>query len=366
MHLLVDIAAHGLGHLAQSAPVLDALRPLLPGLRLTVRSALPRPHLGARIAGDFAHIAAASDFGFVMHSAVDVDRVASAARYREFHADWRRRVAAEAGWLRRYGVDAVLCNVAYLPLAAAAEAGIPAVGMSSLNWADMFAHYLGGEAGAAEIHAQILDAYNAAQSFLRLTPGMPMADFRRPIEVAPVARVGHADRAHFARTLGLDESERWLLVAMGGMDFPIDFAAWPRVAGTCWLLQGAGRPARDDQRFFDPGEPRFSDLLASADAVITKPGYGTFVEAACAGRPILYLERDDWLETPHFARWLAQHARAVELRRDTLLAGDFIAELEVLLAMPAPPLPQADGAAQAARLLAGLFGDYAAGRGGND
>jgi hypothetical protein len=365
VQLLVDISAHGLGHLAQTAPVLNALRPLLPELRLTVRSALPGSRLAARIGGDFAHIEEASDFGFVMHSAVDVDCAASAACYREFHADWQQRVRAEADWLRRHRVDAVLCNAAYLPLAAAAEAGIPAVGMSSLNWADMYAHYLGGEPGAAAIHAQILGAYNAARCFLRLTPGMSMADFRCCMDVAPVACVGRADRSYFSRALGLDESKRWLLVAMGGMDFPIDFAAWPRAAGACWLLQGAGRPARDDQHFFDPGEPRFSDLLASADAVITKPGYGTFVEAACAGTPMLYLERDDWLETPHFARWLAQHARAVELRRDKLLAGDFMAELEALLARPAPPSPLAEGAGQAARLLAGIFGARSAGRGGN-
>jgi small subunit ribosomal protein S21 len=66
---------------------------------------------------------------------------------------------------------------------------------------------------------------------------------------------------------------------------------------------------------------RVSDLLASVDAVITKPGYGTFVEAACAGTPILYLERDDWPETPHFAAWLAQHARAAALGREATAGG---------------------------------------------
>lgn len=365
MHLLVDVSAHGLGHLAQTAPVLDALRALWPGLRLTVRSAVPPSRLRTRIPGDFAHVAAASDFGFAMINAVDVDRAASAARYRQFHADWPRRVAAEAAWLRRHDVEAVLCNAAYLPLAAAAEAGIPGVGMSSLNWADLYAHYLGDEPGAAVIHAQILDAYNAARCFLRLTPGLPMVDFPARIDVAPVAAVGRPDRAHFAQALGLDESKRWLLVAMGGMDFPVDFTAWPRQAGACWLLQGQGRPARDDQRLFDPGEPRFADLLASADAVITKPGYGTFVEAACAGKPILYLERDDWLETPHFARWLARHARAVEVRRDQLLAGDFLAELDALWASPVPPPPLAEGAGQAAHLLAGLYGADAAAGGNN-
>jgi len=40
-HLLVDISFHGFGHLSQTAPVLNALRRLIPDLRLTVRSAAP-------------------------------------------------------------------------------------------------------------------------------------------------------------------------------------------------------------------------------------------------------------------------------------------------------------------------------------
>ena len=41
MRLLATISAHGLGHLAQSAPVLNALRRRVPQLDLTVASTLP-------------------------------------------------------------------------------------------------------------------------------------------------------------------------------------------------------------------------------------------------------------------------------------------------------------------------------------
>ena len=355
MHLLVDISAHGLGHLAQTAPVLNALRPMLPELRLTVRSALPLRWLTARIEGEFAHIAEARDFGFVMHNAVDIDRAASAACYREFHAAWPQRVATEADWLRGHRVDALLCNAAYLPLAAAAEAGIPAAGMSSLNWADMFAHYLGSEPVAAAIHDQILEAYNAAACFLCFAPGLPMTGFRHRIEVSPVASVGRRDRQYFSDLLDLDKSKRWLLVAMGGMDFPLDFRRWPRREDCVWLIPGRPPQGREDLHSFDAATLRFSDLLASVDSVITKPGYGTFVEAACVGTAILYLKRDDWPETPHFAQWLGRHARATALGREAVLAGDFMRELEELRVQPAPPLPLAEGAGQAARKLVEVF-----------
>ena len=356
MHLLVDISAHGFGHLAQVAPVLAALRARRPELRLTLRSALPRERLALRLAQPFEHVALASDFGFVMDSAVDIDAVASAARYREFHADWDGRVAAEAAWLRAGGYDAVLANAAYLPLAGAAVAGLPAVGLSSLNWADLAAEVFRGEAWFAAVEAQMRAAYRSAASFLRLEPGLPMPWLERAEAIPPVARTVTPDRAHFARKLDIDESKRWLLVAMGGMDFPLDLAAWPPAGDACWVVQGSAPAGRPDMRGFDAAEPSFGDLLASCDLVLTKPGYGTFVEAACAGVAILYLERPDWAETPHFAAWLGRHARAAEVSRARVASGDLLGEVDALLRRDLPPKPQAGGAEfAAARIEALLF-----------
>jgi hypothetical protein len=351
MHLLIDISAHGLGHLAQTAPVVDALAALVPRLRLTVRSALPRERLAERIAAEFDHVMEARDFGYVMHNAVDIDLAASARRYREFHANWTQRVTEEADWLRQHTVDALLSNVAYLPLAAVAKAGIPAAGLCSLNWADLFAHYFAGEPWMPAIHAQMLAAYDAGRCFLRVTPGLPMSDLRRRQEVAPIARLGRRDRARVARLLGLNEDDRWILLAMGGMEFPLPVHEWPQTPGSIWLVPNECAAARADMRSFGVAGLDFGDVLASVDAVITKPGYGTFVEAACGGIPILYLERTDWPETPYLAAWLAQHARAAMLKRGQLMAGDLMDVLQGLWQTPAPALPVADGAGDAARRL---------------
>jgi hypothetical protein len=351
MHLLVDISAHGLGHLAQTAPVLNALHDLVPSLRLTVRSALPHERLARRITAGFEHVPEARDFGFAMHNAVDIDLAASAKRYREFHADWPQRIATEADWLRQHEIQALLSNVAYLPLAAAAQAGVVAASLCSLNWADLFARYFGGEPWATEIHAQMLAAYNAGMGFLRVTPGLPMTGLHRRHGIAPIARIGQRDRARVARLIDLKEDKRWVLLAMGGMEFRLPVEKWPPTPGLVWLVPGDWQVLRHDVRSFDGAEMDFRDLLASVDAVVTKPGYGTFVEAACSGIPILYLQRDDWPETSHFAAWLAEHARAGVLTRERLMAGDFIDALHGLWQMPAPTLPQANGADEAARWL---------------
>ena len=97
----------------------------------------------------------------------------------------------------------------------------------------------------------------------------------------------------------------------------------------------------------------FTDLLRSVDAVLTKPGYGTFTEAACNGTPVLYVRRDDWPEQDCLIDWLRENARCSELEECTLLSRSMRSLLDALWAQSAPPLPRPNGAAVAAELIAG-------------
>ena len=193
MHLFVDISSHGFGHLAITAPVLNQLATSDPNFRLTIRSALPATKLQQRIKPAFELIVGASDFGYVMIDATRIDLEASATAYRQAHADWAARVADEARFLSCLKPDLALTNVSYLPLAGAAAAGIPALSLCSLNWADLFAHFFGGQAWAKPIHTQMLAAYRSAQAFLRVTPGMAMRAL--PDRPARAARRSAGSRA---------------------------------------------------------------------------------------------------------------------------------------------------------------------------
>jgi len=350
MHLFTDISSHGFGHLAISAPILNALAELAPDLRLTVRSLLPPAKLRERIAPPFELIEAASDFGYVMHDALRIDREASAAAYRAAHADWPQRVAAEADFLRALAPDAVLSNVAYLPLAGAKLAGIPALAICPLNWAELFAHFFGREPWAPPIHAQILAAYRDADAFLRLTPGMAMADLPHLETVAPIAARGTR------HDLGLG-AERKVLIALGGFDHRLPVDNWPRLPATRWLVPADWQCRHPDAIDFERYGLNFTDLLASVDAVLTKPGYGTFTEATCNGTPVLYQRRADWPEQDCLIDWLQTHGRCWEVSADKLQTGDLGTELDAVLDLPAPPCPRPDGARTAAQRILALCGD---------
>lgn len=341
MHLFVDISSHGFGHLAITAPVLNAVAKIAPNLRLTVRTRLPQPILAQRIRLPFERIEASSDFGYVMIDATRIDLPASAAAYRQAHADWPARVSEEARFLARLSPDLVLTNVSYLPLAGAALAGMPSLSLCSLNWADLFAHFFGHEAWAAKIHADMLAAYRSAQRFLRVTPGMPMPELGNVTHIGPIAALGQK------HDLGLGE-DRAVLIALGGVAHRLPVEQWPRLPGIRWLVATDWQCQHPDAIAFESFGLNFTDLLCSVDAVVTKPGYGTFTEAACNGTPVLYQPRMDWPEQDCLIEWLDRHGVCREVPAERLQTGKLAERLAALrqAAFIRKPLPS--GAAEAA------------------
>ncbi len=354
-HLLVDISSHGLGHLAQVAPIINQLSCLLPELRLTVRSGLSHERLRARLNGEFAYIQESSDFGFVMLDAVRIDRASTAAAYRKQHANWRQRVADEAERLSRLRPDLVLTDVAYLPLAGAARAGIPSLAMCSLNWAELFIYFFGSERWAGKIHDQMLSAYCCAKNFLRLTPAMPMIDLPHIRDVGPVAALGRDCRLSLREQLASKPGEKLVLIAFGGFEIQLPVELWPSIEGVRWLVPESWGLDHKDKVAFEPLGLHFTDLLCSVDAVFTKPGYGIFAEAACNGTPVLYLRRDDWPEQDCLIDWLKRNARCCEIEESGLVGERLQVVLTELWEQFEPSKPLPTGANEAALIIAGLL-----------
>lgn len=350
-HLLVCISAHGFGHVAQTAPVLNALHERAPGLRITVRSMAPLAHLRTRIHCPFHYIREGGDIGVPMSSALDVQVNETAAAYQQLHRDWGLAVSNEARTLREIAPDFVLSNVAYLALAGAFRAGIPCAGMSSLNWGDILEHYCGSISGTHQIVEQIRLSHANAGAFLHLAPGMPMPNLENRVPIGPVAHIGRNRRDEIDNFFGLVSGEKLVLVSLGGFDSSLPTERWPRIPGVRWLIPASWRSNHPDALILEALEMDFSDVLASSDTLICKPGYGSFVEAACSGVPVLCISRADWPETPYLAKWLEENGTCREVARDKLESGDFFDELYDMVDAPAKPPAIASGVVQAAEWL---------------
>ncbi len=354
-HLVVAISPHGYGHAAQTAPVVNALRARLPDLRVTLATAVPRPLLTELFAGPFDVVERRSDFGMAMGSALDVLAGESARAYEALHVNWNTALQAEAEWLGSLAPDLVLANVPYLTLAAAADIGVPAVALCSLNWAEIHAHYCAEAPRARRIERRIRAAYGKAAAFIRPEPALAMALDTEIIDVGPIARVGRDRGDEIRARINAEPDDRLVLLAPGGADLDLPTALWPAIPGVRWLVQDSLAADRPDMAAAGGLGIPFIDAIASADALVTKPGYGGIVEAGCNGVPVLYVRRDGWPEEPGLLAWIARHASCRELARADLMRGAFAGPLEALWAMPRPEPARASGTGEAAALIAGRW-----------
>ncbi|MDX2101491.1 MAG: hypothetical protein SF002_03005 [Alphaproteobacteria bacterium] len=354
MHLLLAITGHGFGHAAQTAPVIAALQRRIPSLQLTVRSDLAEAAIRDFLPMVKTIRRPVGDFGMAMANAFDVDAEASGRRYRDLHAVWPTIVAVEAAGILADQPDLVVSNTNYLALAAAHHAGIPSIFYSSLTWFDIYPVYCGARPEAEAVLADMAAAYRCADLHVMPTPFLPTG-IGPVIEVGPVARSGVNRRDEMMAALagaGKRTSRFLVLVSLGGITTPLATAAWPEQEGVTFVFVGSPGAARPDMVSLADLSVSFLDCLASVDALITKPGYGSFVEAACHGVPVLYADRGDWPDQPALSSWLHRHTPAACIERAALDSGAFAPELRALLTTPRRPPAAAPGAEQAADLIA--------------
>lgn len=357
MKILCAISHHGLGHLAQAAPILNALQQSRPNLEWLLWSGLTKEALQSRLNFPFHHRHEPADVGLLMQDAVRVDVPASRQAYLEFHAGWDKRVLLEARWLQQQKINGVLCNAAYLPLAAASQAGVISVGFCSLNWWDIAHHYLRDAPGMAPVLTHMLEAYQGARAFLRLTPGISMAWLTNLEAAPPVASIGRNRRTELEATLGLSSTQKLVMLGFGGVAYQ-NPTPLPCLRGILWLVPDTWpTEGRNDQFHFSQTKMAFPDLLASCDALVTKVGYGSFVEAAGLGLPVLFLDRPDWPETPWLRPWLEQHTRAAAISEKTLFSPEVGEALSRLWHSPVPHPPDISAAPAIGRRILDCLGD---------
>ena len=185
---------------------------------------------------------------------------------------------------------------------------------------------------------------------------MKMPTLANTFPIGPVCTPGTNKRSTLTNNLGITLDAYVILVGMGGMAYPLTLEHWPRQINHIpiyYLVPEEMLVAATTLHTISTAQTglTYSDLVASVDLIITKPGYGMFVEAAAAGVPLLYVERPDWPEAPALTDWLQSVAHCIEINTETLQQGLFAPQLTQLLTQGRyPPVPSS-GNLQAAQLL---------------
>ena len=357
-HLVMDITAHGFGHLAQTAAVLNALP--ANSLKLTVRSLAPADILHERIRYPFKLIPYQQDNGMVMLDALRVDATASFAWYEAFHKNFPQRIQQASQDLARLKPDVLLTNVPYLSLEAAYHLNIPSIALCSLNWADLFKAYCSAYRGAVKIYTQIQAAYSKASLFLRPLPAMPMKWLTNTQTIQPLVAKGRRQTQYLHQQLGLSAEIKIVLVSLGGLGIEYPLITWPYLLDVVWIFPDKVLAHQQRSDWFKQSQTQLSnylDLLASCDVVLTKTGYGTQTEVVVNQIPTLCVDREDWPEQPYLNSWHQQYGEVRFINWQQLTQTDiFVDHIQQLLAVTwQKPEISHQGAQQAAFYLNSYF-----------
>ena len=354
MKIWCAISSHGFGHAAQVVPVLNELGRRVSGLTAILRTGVPPRFFEANLKIAWEVSPAEQDVGCVQHGPMRIDVAATWAEHRRFHEQWEDKVAAEVRAIRSVKPAFVLADISYLAIETAARADVPAVGLCNLSWDGILKLFLEpGRHEQVDVIRRIQESYRLADLMIRIAPGIPMEAFRTIVDVGPVAQLSTPQPPRLHAAVGAQAQERVVLVAFGGIALDgLPIARLDRMNGYRFVVSGSVPNGTERISSSDSIPMAFGQLLASADLVVTKPGYATVVEAVAYRKPVVYVRRYNFADEGLLVDYLHRHGRAVELSADDFTTGRWEEALRTADATTLPsPAPAPTGATEAANLL---------------
>jgi L-arabinokinase len=348
MLIVFYVSGHGFGHASRAIELIRELCALRPDARVIARTSVPR-WLFAPLAGMPVEVQALeTDTGVVQRDSLTLDEEETAREAVRFFADFDRRVAIEAELIRGVGAQLVAGDIPPLACAAAERAGVPSVAIGNFTWDWIYSNYPAFDRLAPEVIPAIQRAYATTTRALRLPLHggfAPMAAVTGDIPF--IARRSTRDPADTRRLLGLAGDRPVVLPSFGayGADLPLEaLRRSPRFA----LIEPVQEP---------PAGLLYQDLVAAADVVVSKPGYGIVSECVANNTALLYTSRGRFIEYDVFVAGMPRLLRCRYVSHDDLFAGRWADAIDALLAQTAPPeRPAVDGAAVAAQELVAMAG----------
>jgi L-arabinokinase len=355
------VSSHGLGHASRDLEVINEIGRRRPGLRIVMRTSVPASFVEQSATVPIELQQAESDTGVAQIDSLQIDEGATARRAAAFHEDFKARADAEASVLRELGATLVVADVPPLACAAAERAGIPSVVLGNFTWDWIYAGFPQFETAAPGVIDAIADAYARATRALRLPLHGGFETMRTVVRDVPfIARTSPRGRDAARQTLGLNPEDTAVLVSFGGFGLHLDHHAILRDSPIRLIMTDGGSPPRGDSpnplrltpRMLADRNLRYEDLVAAADVVVSKPGYGIVSECIANGTALLYTPRNRFAEQDVFEREMPGLLRCRRIDRDDLLTGNWREHIEALLGQRHPPtISSVNGAEQAAATI---------------
>ncbi len=348
-------SAHGYGHATRCYEVARQIIKQHPDAFVFFVSPVPERIFSLQVYPRIQWRCVKLDVGVRQKDGFSVDFPGTLEELRQLEQNAKERVEQEAAFLAENRVRVVLSDLPHLAFEAAERAGIPSLGLSNFTWDWIYSAYVAKHPDFARIIGSLRSAYQKAQTLLRLPLSPRMSGFRHILPIPLIARKSEIGAQTARERLGIRQDDIVVLFSFGG------FGADLRV-----------EPVKNDRIVFlstdpspQPGEPfrhltdamlarlelRYPDLVAAADAVLSKPGYGIVSECIANRTALFYLSRKSFREYPVLVKEMKKYLPCQRITRRSLADGSWGEWLQTFKARPQFPDVALDGAEKAAQIV---------------
>jgi len=288
LRILISVSSHGWGHAARQRELVRLLSSTVPDLEIHVASGAPQWFWHG---SPVTRLHPPSFSPLPVDSGGDVDLKLTESALLSFASDMQRNLEIERARIRLLSPDMLVSDVDPLPVLACSDLGIPAFVMGNFSWDWIHANLFPGRSAECSL---ISAAYSRA-TYLRLPMGPGYSPCLKTVDMPllPGGPPGDAVRARI-----LTGPRPYTLLAfrempVGGIP---DTRGEFTVASTESNLLNAKHfiPHQDMLR----AGVSFSDLIAGANKVVCKAGYGILSQLLAEGRDAVVLAGRRFPEEP--------------------------------------------------------------------
>jgi hypothetical protein len=362
------ISGHGFGHASRCIEVINAVLATRPETRIGVRTSAPRWLFDLTVKGKVTYSTLESDTGVVQIDALTLDEADSIRRASSFHSDLVTRAASETRALRELGAGIIVGDIPPLAFAVGGSAGIPSIALGNFTWDWVYADYPRVRLAPSLLPA-VRGAYAKASMALRLPMSAGFEVFNNVRDIPFIARHASKTREEVVKILKLPHEKPIVLASFGGYGLPgLDsdlLAKFKKYTVVTTATIPMSRARKDtplvekkgaffsinEEAMYDIGV-RYEDLVAAAEVLVTKPGYGIISEAIANDTAVLYTSRGHFPEYDVLVDEMPKYVRSAFISHDDLFAGKWESHIDKLRAQPKiKKKPETNGAEVAADIL---------------
>jgi L-arabinokinase len=332
------ITSHGYGHGVRSCSIIRAINERYPDLDVQIVTGLPSGFLESQLHAHRNSIRTASfDVGMYQIDSIRVDVPSTLDKIRELYSRRTELVEQEAAYLKSHGIGLIVVDIPAIPIEAAALIGIPRLAIGNFSWDWIYSEFIDQDASWRPIVDMFREEYAKTDLLLRLPFCDRMQAFPKIEDIPLVSSPGKCRRSEISDRLRCSPNKKWILLSFTTLEWSEQ--ALSSVEKLTDYEFFTMEPLRWERSNIHPLNRRwmsFSDLLASMDAVISKPGFGILSDCIANKKPLIYADRNNFLEYPILVTAIEKYLRQVHIPTEKLYQGDLGKSLQAIWTSPEP------------------------------